>query len=50
VTALLLHERLIELTCNDRETVLALGTFTFAVDRVDALAGSRCPAPEHCSA
>jgi hypothetical protein len=37
VSALLLHERLVELACMDRETVLALGTSTLGVDRADAL-------------
>ena len=37
MSAILLHELLVELTCMDRETMLALGPFTLAVDRVDAL-------------
>jgi hypothetical protein len=37
----LLHDRLVELTCMDRETVLALGTFTLAGDRVDGLTLNR---------
>jgi hypothetical protein len=41
VSALLLHDRLIELTCMDRETAVALGTLPLAVDRVDALTMDR---------